>query len=93
MLPEEKVIRAESIDGGQAVVLHAARSLGAARVAPCTLLFDSAGALVGVDVDPDGQRCVLMLGGHEEVKGTQASEAKVDGSTVRVSAGRALRLR
>lgn len=93
MLPEDKVVRTESLDGGQAVVLHASRSLGAARKAPVTLLFDGAGALVGVDVDPDGARTVLMLGRHEDVKSTESAQGQVDGATVKVSAKRALRLR
>lgn len=93
MLPEDKVVRTESLDGGQAVVLHASRSLGQTRNAPCTLLFDGAGALVGVDVDPGGARTVLMLGRHEDVKSTEDAQGAIDGTKVRVSGKRALRLR
>lgn len=92
MLPEEKVVRTESHDGGQAVVLYASRPLGSAGKVPCTLLFDGSGALVGVDVDPDGKRTVLMLGRHEDVKSTEAARAEVEGAKVKVSANRALRL-
>ena len=93
MLPEDKVVRTESLHGGQAVVLHASRSLGAARKAPVTLLFDGGGALVGVDVDPDGARTVLMLGPHEDVKSTEPAHGEVDGAKVTISVKRALRLR
>lgn len=101
MLPEKRVVRAESIDGGRKVVLHLAQaSRGAAepqstasRAVPAILLLDASGLLVGVDVDPDGARVVLMLGAHEEVKSTEAASAILDGDTVTVVTVRALRLR
>ena len=92
MLPEDKVVRTESLDGGQAVVVHASRPLGPKGKVPCTLLFDGSGALVGIDVDPDGTRTVLMLGRHEDVKSTESTRGEVDGAKVKVSANRALRL-
>lgn len=92
MLPEDKVVRTESLDGGQAVVLHASRPLAQRGKVPCTLLFDGAGALIGVDVDPDGKRTVLMLGRHEDVKRTESAQGEVDGSKVKVSSSHALRL-
>jgi len=93
MLPEDKVVRTETLDGGQAVVIHAARPLGRARKVACSLLFDASGALVGVDVDPDGERTVLMLGRHEDVKSTESVHGEVEGSRVRVSGSHPLRLR
>jgi hypothetical protein len=47
-----------------------------------SLLLDESGYLVGVDVDPDGARVVVMLGAHENVSRTVSAKVDVDGRGV-----------
>jgi hypothetical protein len=43
----------------------------------CSVLLDKKGFLVGIDLDPDGKRRVLMLGEHEDVAKQQSGSVTV----------------
>lgn len=81
MLPEARVRQSRTVSPGH-LLLSAETRLPAQGRRPCTLLLDAQGRLVGVDVDPQGARCVLMLGAHEDVASTRAAEVDIDGSEV-----------
>jgi hypothetical protein len=62
---------------------------GAGAATPAALLLDAKGLLVGVDVEPEGpRRVVVMLGAHEAVATTRPTRVDVvraaDGEVVEV---------
>jgi hypothetical protein len=60
-----------------------------AGVAPATLLLDSAGHLVGIDIDPAaGARTVVMLGPHESVVRTVPTSANLEAKTLSIAKAR-----
>ncbi len=80
MLPERKA-RSCSHDAARGTArLEVGGAGGAARDVAATVLLDKQGKLVGVDVDPDGARTVVMVGRHEDVASTRPAKVSVSRS-------------
>jgi hypothetical protein len=55
------------------------------RSVNASLLLDDKGFLVGVDVDPEGARVVVMLGRHEDVATTKDAKVDVESGAVAIA--------
>jgi hypothetical protein len=85
MLNELPIQRITYNASSKLITVHVA-GLNRTQTVAATLLTAQDGSLVGVDVDPDGARMVLMQGAHEAVVGTTATTVRTQPGVVQIAA-------
>jgi hypothetical protein len=92
MLPEQKVVALVYEPKTDTLKLETAPKLSLNGALTCQALLDSAGNLVGVDVEPHAnERVVLMIGEHENVSAQSPVRAHCEGGVLMIEAAQIVR--
>jgi hypothetical protein len=77
MLEQQSVVSVAYRSADDALVIATSPHVPHRGRVSCGVLLDKNGFLVGIDLDPDGKRRVLMLGEHEDVAKQQSGSVTV----------------
>jgi hypothetical protein len=91
MLEQQTVLSITFRSADDALVITTSPHVPHRGQVTCSVLLDAKGFLVGIDLDPDGKRRVLMLGEHEDVAKQQSALVTITEREIVLTGARALR--